>query len=324
MKILKKILALDLSYVWIIVLAVALYVGFDDLILTSSSETVRETLNAAIGVIFVIITTMYMLKKQADVEQSKVLGKEVFTKKLSTYEKAIATWEKICFSQETVTEDQFAAALNVHTSLCMIAPANVVGTSGEVLSLIQQVYDNENNNEYRRAFAPDEKNEMCEFLGKFSEAVREDLSLPKTEMTQSFKNNFTKVFTAAGETATTSRDRTKYTFRGETYGKGRLVHAVVKAVVQDNNIENIDQLKQLFPDEAWTNGKSSKGRNAFVVELEAKAKKINRVRYFKKPEDLISLKNGDLIVVNNQWGTNFEYLFNKFIKDKTDEVTIQN
>lgn len=323
MKILKKILVVDLSYVWIIVLAVALYVGFDDLILTSSSETVRETLNAAIGVIFVIITTMYMLKKQADVEQSKVLGKEVFTKKLSTYEKAIATWEQICFSQKTVTEDQFAAALNVHTSLCMIAPANVVETSGKVLSLIQKVYVNENNNEHRRAFAPDEKNDMCECLGNFSEMVREDLSLPKTEMTQSFKDNFTAFFTEAGKTATTSRDMTKYTFRGETYGKGRLVQAVVKAVVHDNNIVNIDQLKKLFPDEAWTNGKNSTGKNAFVVELETKAKKMG-ARYFSKPEHLISLKNGDLVVVNNQWGANFDYLFNEFIKDITDEVIIKN
>ena len=322
MTILKKIQALDLSYVWIIVLAVALYIGFDDLILTSSSETVRETLNAAIGVIFVIITTMYMLKKQADVEQSKVLGKEVFTKKLLTYEKAIATWEKICFSQKKVTEDQFAIALNVHTSLCMIAPADVVETSGKVLTLIQLVYVN-GNEEERRAFAADEKNTMCEYLGNFSEAVREDLSLPKTEMTKSFKNNFTAFFTEAGKTATASRDMTKYTFRGETYGKGRLVQAVVKAVVHDNNIANIDQKKELYPDEAWTNGKTSNAKNAFVVELEAKVKQ-NGAKYFNKPDELISLKNGDLIVVNNQWGSNFDYLFNNFIKNITDDVIPQN
>lgn len=320
--ILKKIKNIDFSYLGVVVLAVALYIGFDDLILTSSSETVRETLNAAIGVIFVIITTMYMLKKQSDVEQSKALGKEVFTKKLITYENAIEKWENICFSQTAVTEAQFATALNVHTSLCMIAPADVVETSGKVLTLIQSAYVNENDQQEPRAFAPDEKNTMCEYLGEFSKAVREDLSLPKTEMTQSFKDNFTAGFKEASLTATTARDMTKYSFRGATYGKGKLVHAVVKAIVIDKNIANIDKLKEFFPDDAWTNGRASKGKNAFVVELEANAKKSEKVRYFKKPEELIQLKNGDLIVVNSQWGTNFDYLFENFIKKNINDEII--
>lgn len=306
----SKLKTIDFSYVGIIVLAAALYVGFDDLILSSASETVRETLNAAIGVIFVIITTMYMLKKQAEVEQTKALGKEVFTKKLATYEKAIETWEHICFSQTPVSENQFATAVNVHTSLCMIAPADVVVTSGEIIKLINVVYIN-GNKQQSRAFAPAEKNNMCNYLGVFSEAVRKDLSLPKTEMTKDFQDSFTGLFTELGKTATTSRDTTRYTFKGESSGKGRLVLAVVKSVAEDRKIENIDQLKKLFPDEDWNKGKSSNSKNAFVVELEAEAKK-NGARYFSKPGDLISLKDGSLVVVNNQWGDdNFSYLLER-------------
>ena len=318
MKLFSKLETIDFSYVGIIVLAAALYVGFDDLILGSTSETVRETVNAAISVIFVIITTMYMLKKQTEVEQTKALGKEVFTKKLATYEKAIETWEHICFSQTPVSENQFATAVNVHTSLCMIAPADVVGTSGDVIKLINEVYSNEAEQQ-SRAFAPDEKNIMCKYLGTFSEAVRKDLSLPKTEMTKGFQESFSGLFKELGTTATTSRDTTKYTFKGESYGKGKLVLAVVQSVVKDRKIENINQLKKLFPDEDWTNGKPSKSRNAFVVELEAKAKK-NEARYFSKPGDLISLKGGDLVVVNSQWGGNFDYIFKNTINPLTSNI----
>ena len=46
---------LDPAYVSIIILAVFLYVGYDRLIANIATETARETINSAIGVIFVII-----------------------------------------------------------------------------------------------------------------------------------------------------------------------------------------------------------------------------------------------------------------------------
>lgn len=64
----------DTSYFSIVVLAIFLYVGYDRLIENISTETARETINSAIGVIFVIITTMYMLNKQTEVERKKELN----------------------------------------------------------------------------------------------------------------------------------------------------------------------------------------------------------------------------------------------------------
>src|SRR6056300_260224 len=87
----KKIASFNWSYIAVIALAVALYIGFDELIVTGQSETARETLNAAIGVIFVIITTMYMLTKQTEIEQEKELKNEIFKQQLKLYEHALET-----------------------------------------------------------------------------------------------------------------------------------------------------------------------------------------------------------------------------------------
>lgn len=72
----KKLVALNWSYITVIALAVTLYIDYDELIVSGQSETTRETLNAAIGAIFVIITTMYMLTKQTEIEQEKELKLE--------------------------------------------------------------------------------------------------------------------------------------------------------------------------------------------------------------------------------------------------------
>ena len=71
---------LDPAYLSVVVLAIFLYVGYDRLIENISTETARETINSAIGVIFVIITTMYMLNKQTEVERKKELNNEIFKK----------------------------------------------------------------------------------------------------------------------------------------------------------------------------------------------------------------------------------------------------
>lgn len=67
----------DPNYLAVAVLAVLLYAGFDKLMANVSSSTARETISAAISVIFVMVTTMYMLKKQTELESSKELNTEV-------------------------------------------------------------------------------------------------------------------------------------------------------------------------------------------------------------------------------------------------------
>ena len=62
---------LDFTYIAIIILSIALYVGFDDLITGAASGTARDTISAALAAIFVLITTMYLLNKQTDIEQTK-------------------------------------------------------------------------------------------------------------------------------------------------------------------------------------------------------------------------------------------------------------
>ena len=100
-----------------------------------------------------------------------------------------------------------------------------------------------------------------------------------------------------------NRDKTKYMFEGKVYAKNRLVLAIVKKFVEDNNPTR-DQLFSVFD-------KSLQG-SIGAVEVYENAIKISDAskRFFLKEDDVIKLKDAR-VVVCTQWG-----IFNivKFIK----------
>ena len=100
-----------------------------------------------------------------------------------------------------------------------------------------------------------------------------------------------------------NRDKTKYMFEGKVYPKNRLVLAIIKRYVQENDV-NYEELNNVFD-------KSLQG-SLKVVELFDNALKIADApkRYFMKEEDILTL-HGQKVVVCTQWG-----IFNiiKFIK----------
>lgn len=105
------------NYLTIAVVAVLLYVGFDKLMTNVSSNIARETISAAISVIFVMVTTMYMLKKQTELERRKELDTEIFKKKLEIYTRALALWQEISGAKtENIHERQ---RLHRSTILCV-------------------------------------------------------------------------------------------------------------------------------------------------------------------------------------------------------------
>jgi 5-methylcytosine-specific restriction protein B len=94
------------------------------------------------------------------------------------------------------------------------------------------------------------------------------------------------------------RDNTKYRFNNDTYGKGRLVHAIVSQSIQKNK-PTVEQLRQAFPKEL----QGSFG--VFYTEQEYNArKKISNdqtERFFTNTEDRLTT-DGEQIFVCTEWG----------------------
>ena len=309
----KKFPQPNWSYFSIIFLAIALYIGFDDILVSEQAGVSRETINAAIGAIFVIVTTMYMftgqtkinikmLRQQKEIEQEKELQVEISKSRLKLYESSLNTWRKICYTDE-VDKEQLGECLHAHLHLAMIGSRELFECSNEIMKKINIVYSDPNT------IKMDQKKqiELFKKLAEFVKHARSDLQagdeLP-TEIIKSFIEN-----TKKATEINTSRNYDKFSFNGEIHNKRKLVLSLVRYVVEKNKTKTLEDLKIIFKDTLWSEGKLSKNKIPHIVASVNTAKQVDGLkdRHFWKDDEIIELGNGDLIVVNNQWGNNIDY-----------------
>jgi hypothetical protein len=93
------------------------------------------------------------------------------------------------------------------------------------------------------------------------------------------------------------KDFSKYIFEGNTYGKSRLVLAVVKKYVEDHHPTTFDKLESAFPSSI----QGSLGVVRRIEDVSDKYKGIGGVkRYFV--DDVIYLASGEQVIVCTQFG----------------------
>lgn len=97
----------------------------------------------------------------------------------------------------------------------------------------------------------------------------------------------------------TNKDFTKYKFDNQIFGKGKLVHAVVKKYVEQNKSQaTLSHLNSVFAELGHKKyGVVSSKEDAEEVEAQTGYR-----RHFLKPEMIIELNEGIEIAVCNQWG----------------------
>jgi phosphotransferase system IIA component len=108
------------------------------------------------------------------------------------------------------------------------------------------------------------------------------------------------------EIETESKDFTQYRFNGEEYGKNRLVLAVIKEYIKNNDTISLNDLQNVFE-------KKIQGSLGVIDEYnnaEDIYKRTGIKRHFV--DDAIDLNNGQKIVVCSQWGIgNIDKFINK-------------
>lgn len=101
------------------------------------------------------------------------------------------------------------------------------------------------------------------------------------------------------------KDTTKYLFEGSSYGKGRLVLAVVKQYVLDKKVNDFTELHKVFPD-------SLQGPTYGVVRLASSVSDADKgigqdahKRYFVKSNEIVDIPaSGEKVLVAVDWGAN--------------------
>ncbi len=92
------------------------------------------------------------------------------------------------------------------------------------------------------------------------------------------------------------KDYTRYSFNGNKFSKGRLVHDVIRKYLDDNPDTTFAKLRIIFPD----NLQGSWG--VIQEKKEAEKRQGDYKRYFTNPEDLLMTADKVELAVCNQWG----------------------
>ena len=110
------------------------------------------------------------------------------------------------------------------------------------------------------------------------------------------------------------KDFSKYLFDGQTYGKSRLVLAVVTKYVQEHKPRTYDELEEAFPSRI----QGSLGVVRCINDVSDKYKGIGGVkRYFVNENEIIHLPSGEQVIVCTQFGaTNTE----QFVEHATNTL----
>ena len=136
---------------------------------------------------------------------------------------------------------------------------------------------------------------ISEYDGEIIDNVLSEIKIEITEKSLPIPSveTFTKKVDSATDFVTNStRDYSRYLYNGQTYGKNRLVLAVIKDFVRKNPALSYNQLKEKFPDKL-------QGSETFTTEKNAKQKKDRR--NFIKPNELVVLTD-EVIAVSTEWG----------------------
>lgn len=99
------------------------------------------------------------------------------------------------------------------------------------------------------------------------------------------------------------RDRKTYTFEGEEYGKGKLVHAIIKKHASKNPKITVPQLKAAFPDHLL------KGYGLVRILKEAQEISKKHTRFFLREDQLIKCTDGVVAVCNQFSADNIKPFF---------------
>lgn len=110
----------------------------------------------------------------------------------------------------------------------------------------------------------------------------------------------------SSHTDSAGRDLTKFSFDGGKtfYNKRRFVLAVIRDYISTHPGITFKALERVFYPEIYNSSKGVIKRIEDVMEM-IKESEDTRIRYFM--DEVIILKDGTHIVVNNQWGTRFPY-----------------
>jgi len=160
----------------LVVIAVAVYLGFTPLYNLISGGVAGAVVGASFGAIFVIILTMYLLNKQTEIEQESKRGEKVFEEKMKIYWDIFESIQIMLEDGRISKDDEMQKLPFVMLKLVAIGNDKVIEAFQKVYNSINNVF-NEKPEDDEVIIEDDARKKIMELLGKFANECRVDLGV---------------------------------------------------------------------------------------------------------------------------------------------------
>ena len=257
-------------------------------------------LGATFGSIFAILMTMFLLNKQTEIEQESKKSERVFDEKVVLYKNILGMSKEMLEDGQLDSKEILALPFTL-IKMQMVGGDEAIKIYTSFFEKINDIYEASDDEIVQ--IPESDKQKVFSLLSRFAVQCRVDLGISDTPIDESIFARAISVVQQSDKAIKGKRDTSKYTFNGEAFAKGRLVHAVVKDYVSKNTDITFDELKKAFPNE-WQAGGAKSGNRAVFVRL-ADAEQLfedkGHRRHFFKEGETIQLSD-EVIAVTNQWG----------------------
>jgi hypothetical protein len=289
-------------------------------------KIVEEINNASIGAILTAIITVLLLSQQSESEEAKEKKSKVFEKKLEIYEAFLMEIENLIQDntistkiKSTDSKDEIKtlifqlARIRMHTK-----PENISKVFKEISGIVDilKAYRDEENRDEEKSHL--DYNALTEHLFRIVDAFQHELhdKLLGTDKENLNVNSIKSITNDIINNAKSmGRDFTKYQYKGQELGKGRLVLEVVKNYVKNNPEITFDELIKVFPNEL----QGSINTIERLKDAEDRQKKSGYKRHYLNESEIIILKDGP-IAVCSQWGIGNIDKFRNHCKNKNIDI----
>ena len=316
----------------IIIIAIAVFLGFDPLFQLANSKIAVNIISAAFGTIFVIVITMYLLNKQTEIESENNRGEKIFEEKMKIYSD-ILNKSREMIEDGVLKKDEMVQAMFQSIQLQMIADNKTIDAYKEVYKEILKVFGENDDDEVDI----DMKNQgnILLRLHDFASACRVDLEVSENAPDEKVSDEWSQLLQSTNEKVNT-KDFSQFKFNGKEFSKTHFPREVLMYYSKNHPNLSSEDLLKVFP--AWlAHDKgiewAEKNTKKLIIEIEnAKEhlEKSGHTRYQGLKKDstidesyVLNLSDGKFLV-RRGWGIkNFPHFYNhcKTIPEIADKIS---
>ena len=165
----------------ILIIGVAVYLGFTPLFDKVNGGVAGAVLAASFGAIFVIVLTMYLLNKQTEIEQESKKGERIFEQKIKLYDELLADTEKMLRDGKITKEVEMQKIPFVLIRLQMLGNDEAIKAYMPIYKQINSLFDEQPEND-EVEITLEARGNILSALSDFSRKCRVDLGVLDVEV----------------------------------------------------------------------------------------------------------------------------------------------